>query len=93
MLESHHKMGCMEHKASVVRLPTEHVNDTIKFTNIHKFFAKPFVAYADIESLTSVLQNNEATNTSKYQHHNFCASEYVLINRQEPNTKPIIKTC
>jgi hypothetical protein len=35
MLESHHKMGCMEHTASLVRLPTKEC-DMIKFINIQK---------------------------------------------------------
>ena len=89
-----HKDNCIQvNGTQAVKMPTKD-NNILKFNNIHKQQAVPFVIYADfeaiIEKISGCKHNNDKSYTEAYQKHTDCGYGYkVVCCYDDKYTKPV----
>ena len=89
-LDKHLKdSGCVKFSEKV-ELPSEEVaKEYVQFKSISKMLKKPFVIYADFESLLLTLERDETQATQKYQKHEACGYAYKRVSTLEKFDKPL----
>ena len=93
LLESH-RPECRGISQTTVRveMPEEGENK-LAFRNHHKQLPTPFTTYADIESLTTKIEDAELnpmkSNTRKTQHHEACSYCYIVVQCDGQTELPV----
>ena len=90
-LKKHFSNGCFNFKEKV-ELPSEKDSkEYVQFNSCQKMLKKPFVIYADFESILEPIHYcaNEKENTFKYQKHTACGYAYKRVSTLEKYDKPI----
>ena len=89
-----HEDNCIQvNGTQAVKMPDKE-NNILKFNNIHKQQAIPFVIYADFEAITEKISgckpNNDKSYTEAYQKHKDCSYGYkVVCCYNDKYTKPV----
>ena len=83
-LKNHQTNGCLDHQASRIILPNED-DAKLKFNAIKKQLRKPFVVYADFESLIVKERNEDGVEVEK---HVCCSYGYKIVSTYPEYTRP-----
>ena len=73
-LNKHLHNGCPKFGQKVDLPSKQDAQEYVKFKNIHKMVKKPFVTYADFESLLLNVERDEKASTQRYQKHEACVA-------------------
>jgi len=88
-LNDHLKNGCAKFGEHTEHPKKDKAVEYVKFNSLHKMLKKPFVIYADFESILQA--HEEKTNqTTKYQKHVPCSFAYKRVSTLEKYDKDIV---
>ena len=88
-LDQHMTNGCTKFGEKVELPSAEDSKEYIQFKSIHKMLKKPFVIYADFESLLLNVEIDENASTQKYQKHEACGYAYKRVSTVDEFDKPL----
>ena len=88
-LIKHLHNGCPKFGQKVDLPSKQNAKEYVKFKNIHKMVKKPFVIYADFESLLLNVDRDEKASTQRYQKHEACGYAYKRVSTLEKYDKPL----
>ena len=88
-LDQHMTNGCTKFGEKVELPSAEKSKEYIQFKSIHKMLKKPFVIYADFESLLLNVERDENALTQKYQKHEACGYAYKRVSTVDTYDKPL----
>ena len=88
-LDQHMTNGCTKFGEKVELPSAEDSKEYIQFKSIHKMLKKPFVIYADFESLLLNVERDENASTQKYQKHEACGYAYKRVSTVDEHDKPL----
>jgi hypothetical protein len=89
LLNSHLQNGCARFGEHTEHPNKEKASDYVKFKSIHKMLKKPFIIYADFESILQPCEKKTKKST-KYQKHVTCSYAYKRVSTLEKYDKDIV---
>ena len=88
-LQEHLKNGCIIYGQKVDLPSKQNAKEHVQFKNMHRMVKKPFVIYADFESLLLNVERDENASTQKYQKHEACGYAYKRVSTVDKFDKPL----
>ena len=88
-LDKHMTNGCTKFGEKVELPSEEDAKEYIQFKNTHTMLKKPFVIYADFESLLLNVERDTNAATQKYQKHEACGYAYKRVSTVPQFDKPL----
>ena len=87
----HLKNGCAKFGETTSFPTVKDSKDFVKFKNIHKMLKKPFVIYADFESILESCEDKRECQSKLYQSHVPCGYAYKRVSTLAKHDKDIFK--
>ena len=81
--------GCVKFGEKVELPSATEAKEYVKFKNVSKMLKKPFVIYADFESILKNVERDENATTQKYQQHEACGYAFKRVSTLEKYDKPL----
>jgi hypothetical protein len=88
-LHKHLHNGCPKFGQKVELPSKKDAKEYVQFKNIDRMIKKPFVIYADFESLLLNVERDEKASTQRYQKHEACGYAYKRVSTLEKYDKPL----
>jgi len=89
-LENHLKNGCAKFGERAVCPSVEESKEYVRFSNIPKMLKKPFVIYADFESILEAYEDTRNVASNQYQKHIPCGYAFKRISTVAKYDKEIV---
>ena len=89
-VDMHLKNGCAKFGETTVLPSVKDSINFVKFKNTQKMLKKPFVIYADFESILELCEDKRDCQSKLYQSHVPCGYAYKRVSTVEKHDKDIV---
>jgi len=89
-LEIHLHEGCAKFGERTVLPSVDEAQEYVRFNKLHKMLKKPFVIYADFESILQANQDDRGVKSKQYQKHVACGYSFKRVATLDKYDKDIV---